>query len=631
MNNSDLAPYFFHQGTNFEAYKYLGCTLKTENGKFVYTFRVWAPNADAVALISDFCGWNSPQYFSRITERGVWEFSYTSTHSLEGGAYKYRIFKNGKAFDKGDPYARYSRGRDDGASIIFAEDGFEWGDRHWLSHRQRTVIRTDSAFIPSPINIYEMHIGSFMRHEGDNSYISYRELADILPSYLKQMGYTHVEFMPIHEYPYDGSWGYQVCAFYAPSSRFGNPTDFKYLVNALHTAGIGVIIDWVPAHFPKDSWGLYEFDGVPLYEYQGKDRQESSWETRYFDLGREEIQSFLISNALYFLREFHIDGLRVDAVASMLYLDFDRRPGEWIPNSDGTNENREAAAFLRKLNSAIHGEFPDVLTVAEESTAHGGVTSPVDAGGFGFDLKWNMGWANDFYDYVATDPIFRRYKHKALNFPIMYAFTENYILPISHDEVVHGKKSFIDKMFGEYEDKFREARASLMLQMTYPGKKLLFMGTEYAQFREWDYENSLEWFMLDYANHRTFREYTASLNSFYLSRSELWEIDFDEAGFEWIYPDEADKNLVAYKRKNLDGDELIVVINFSGAPQEVRLPVKMQKLKRLFDTGDFPPEGEFIFPDSSECKLLMPRYSGIVLQENKTKIKIKHKEKRHVL
>ncbi|MBO5907201.1 MAG: 1,4-alpha-glucan branching protein GlgB [Clostridia bacterium] len=634
MQATDLGAYYFHQGTNFEAYKYLGCTLTFEDGgKYVYTFRVWAPNADAVALISDFSGWESPLALSRVTERGVFELSYTSMSSLEGLSYKYRIYRDGREFDKGDPYARFSRGYDDGASVIFTDDGFEWGDKSWLAYRSRTVVEAEGVFLPTPINVYELHIGSFMRHEGDNSYLGYRELAEILPSYVKSMGYTHVEFLPVHEFPYDGSWGYQVCGFYAVSSRFGNPTDFKYLINALHKAGIGVIIDWVPAHFPKDAWGLFEFDGSPLYEYQGEDRKESSWQTRFFDLGREEVQSFLISNALYFLREFHIDGLRVDAVASMLYLDFDRRPGEWVPNSDGTNENREAAAFLRKFNSAVHGEFPDVLTIAEESTAHGGLTSPVYNGGFGFDLKWNMGWANDFYDYVSTDPYFRRYKHKALNFPLMYAFSENYVLPISHDEVVHGKRSFIDKMFGEYEDKFLEARAALLLQMTYPGKKLTFMGTEYAQFREWDFENSLEWFMLDYPKHREFRAYVSALNSFYLSHSELWEIDFDERGFKWIYPDEQDKNLVAFKRLNLRGEEIIVIISFSGASQEISLKVKPDNLEVLFDTGNFATRSDFVLENGLGAKIIMPRFSGVVLKENKKKINIKpkHKEKRNVL
>jgi 1,4-alpha-glucan branching enzyme len=377
-------------------------------------------------------------------------------------------------------------------------------------------------------------------------------------------------------------------------------------------------MDWVPAHFPKDAWGLYEFDGKPLYEYQGKDRMESrSWGTRFFDLGREEIQSFLISNALYFFREFHIDGLRVDAVASMIYLDYDREPGEWRPNHKGTNENLEATAFFRKLNSAIYGEFPDALMIAEESGSFGGITRPTDLGGLGFNMKWNMGWANDFYDYVQTDPLYRKYHHKALNFPIMYAFNEKYCMPISHDEVVHGKLSFVNKMFGSLEDKFWQARTSLLLMMTYPGKKMLFMGTEYAQFREWDYDNSLEWFMLDYPNHSKFREYVAALNSFYLDHNELWDIDFDEEGFRWLLADEADKNVVAYQRVNKKGQYLTVLLNFSGCEQRVTIPTeKGIRLESVFDTGNLSEQQKNVKIHSSKnqhyAEITLSPFSGVV-------------------
>jgi 1,4-alpha-glucan branching enzyme len=473
-------------------------------------------------------------------------------------------------------------------------------------------------------------MGSFMRHEEDNRYYSYSELADILPSYLKQLGYTHVEFLPLQEHPFDGSWGYQVCAFYAPTSRFGTPNEFRHLINSLHKSGIGVIMDWVPAHFPKDEWGLYEFDGKPLYEYQGKDRMESrSWGTRFFDLGREEIQSFLISNALYFFREFHIDGLRVDAVASMIYLDYDRMPGEWHPNHLGTNENLEATAFLRKLNTAIYGEFPDALMIAEESTSFGGITHPVSDGGLGFNMKWNMGWANDFYDYVQTDPLYRKYHHKALNFPLMYAFNEKYCMPISHDEVVHGKLSFVNKMFGSLEDKFWQARTSLMLMMTYPGKKMLFMGTEYAQFREWDYDNSLEWFMLDYPNHKQFREYVAALNSFYLGHSELWDIDFDEEGFRWLLADEADKNVVAYQRVNRKEQYLTVLLNFSGCEQRVTIPTeKGLRLESVFDTGNLSEEQRsaeiYTVNGQRYADIVLSPFSGVIYKKitNNKKINV---------
>ena len=618
MSNTDLGSYLFHQGTNYRAYEFLGCSLLQKDGKFEYTFRTWAPNAKSVGLVSDFTGWTYAVPFSRVTDNGIWELTYTSDNSLELLPYKFRI-ESAKGFtDKGDPYARFSRGGADGASLVFTDTSFKWGDKRWMAHRKKTITSDGKYYIPAPINIYEMHMGSWMRHEEDNRYYSYSELADILPSYLKKMGYTHVEFLPLQEHPFDGSWGYQVCAFYAITSRFGTPNDFRHLINNLHKAGIGVIMDWVPAHFPKDNWGLYEFDGAPLYEYQGKDRMESrSWGTRFFDLGREEIQSFLVSNALYFFREFHIDGLRVDAVASMIYLDYDRMPGEWHPNHLGTNENLEATAFLRKLNTAIYSEFPDALMIAEESTSFAGITKPVSEGGIGFNMKWNMGWANDFYKYVQTDPLFRKYHHTALNFPLMYAFTEQYCMPISHDEVVHGKLSFVNKMHGSLEDKFKQARTSLMLMMTYPGKKMLFMGTEYAQFREWDYDNSLEWFMLDYPNHKYFREYVASLNAFYLAHSELWEIDFVEDGFKWILPDEADKNLVAFKRLNKKGKYLTVVLNFSGATQDIVIPTdKGVRLESVFDTGTLSPEERSVKIEKCgkeyQAHISVPPFSGVI-------------------
>ena len=629
MSNTDLGNYLFHQGTNFHAYEYLGCSLLMKDGKYEYTFRTWAPNADSVGLVSDFSGWHNAVPFSRVTDKGIWELKYTSDYSLELMPYKFRINSKNGSHDKGDPYARFSRGSDDGASLIFTDTSFKWEDKRWLNHRKKTISNEGGHYISAPMNIYEMHMGSFMRHEEDNRYYSYRELADILPSYLKKMGYTHVEFLPLQEHPFDGSWGYQVCAFYAPTSRFGTPNDLRHLINSLHKAGIGVIMDWVPAHFPKDEWGLYEFDGSRLYEYQGRDRMESrSWGTRFFDLGREEIQSFLISNALYFFREFHIDGLRVDAVASMIYLDYDRDPGEWLPNHVGTNENLEATAFLKKLNSAIFGEFPDALMIAEESTSFGGITRPVNEGGLGFNMKWNMGWANDFYDYVKTDPIYRKYHHKALNFPLMYAFSEKYCMPISHDEVVHGKLSFVNKMFGSYEDKFRQARTSLMLMMTYPGKKMLFMGTEYAQFREWDFDNSLEWFMLDYPMHRHFRDYVASLNGFYLAHSELWEIDFDPEGFSWILADEADKNLVAFRRINNKGKYLTVVLNFSGETQSVVIPTeKGTRLESVFDTGNLSEEQRSVKINKSKidytAEVVLPPFSGAIFKKINSNKKIK--------
>ena len=624
---TELAGYYFHQGTNYNAYEYLGCTLERRGPSYRYIFRTWAPNATGVALISEFSGWDSPIPMRKVTANGVWELEYDSKISLEKKAYKFRITSFGKAVNKGDPYARFSRGGADGASLIYTSKSFKWSDAAWRRHRRAAVRARGDNYLSTPINIYELHLGSFAQHD-DGTPLSYREMADMLALYVKSMGYTHVELLPIMEYPYDGSWGYQVCAFYAPTSRFGDPGDFRYFVDKLHSVGIGVILDWVPAHFPKDEWGLYEFDGQPLYEYQGNDRKESrSWGTRFFDLGREEVQSFLISNALYYLREFHVDGLRVDAVASMLYLDYDRDPGEWIPNHNGTNISLEGVAFFKKLNTAIFAEFPDVLMIAEESGSYGNLTRPVSDGGLGFSMKWNMGWANDFYKYLETDPYFRSYNHKALNFPIMYAFNENYCMPISHDEVVHGKKSFIDKMYGDYEDKFVQMRAALLLMMTYPGKKLLFMGTEFAQFRDWDYENSLEWFMIDYTRHKEMRDYVKALNFFYLANKELWNIDFREEGFKWILPDENDKNSVAYRRYDSKGNSLIIAINFSGVDQVLKIPVNnAQYLEIVFRTSYSDSYKQIpVIRDGDEvyAEIELGRFSGMVLRENGGVKKIK--------
>ena len=576
----ELGRYYFNQGTSSYAYKYLGCTLKRVFGKYFYTFRVWAPNAIEVRLISDFTGWSGGMEMTRI-EGGIFELSITSTRSLEKNAYKYRVISRSGIHDKGDPYARFSRGLADGASLVWCESDFVFTDS---AYRRRVKGLRRGGSLDFPINIYEVHLGSFLRHD-DGTVLSYREVADVLIPYAKSMGYTHIELLPVAEHPFDGSWGYQVCGFYAPTSRFGDPDDFKYLVNLAHEYGIGVILDWVPAHFPKDEWGLYEFDGSPLYEYQGLDRMESrSWGTRFFDLGREEVQSFLISNAMFWLREYHIDGLRVDAVASMLYLDYDRMPGEWIPNVNGDNINLEAVAFFKKLSSTVSAEIPEAMLIAEESGSYGGITAKTDRG-LGFDLKWNMGFANDLYDYLLTDPKYRKDKHRALNFPIMYAFWEKYCLPISHDEVVHGKKSFIDKPFGSYEDKFKTARAAMLLMYSYPGKKLTFMGTEYAQFREWAYEESLEWFMTDYPKHSEFRDYVRALSCFYLSSPALYEQDFCEDGFRWIYPDLNEQCTVAFKRIDKKGNEIIFVISFSADEQSVEIPIpKGYRLKKVFES-----------------------------------------------
>ena len=577
--NDNLAAFYFHQGTNTHAYEYLGCHFTAENGEYVYTFRVWAPNADSVEVVGDFNGWKPGALMSRVTDMGVWEYVLRSPESLDGQNYKFRISSKSGVHLKADPYAFSSETLKGTASKIYEPKPFKWSDSLWRARRMTTVTGKGSRqkrreFYPAPMNIYEMHLGSWKTRDGKTTaegenYLSYREIADELAPYLKQMGYTHVELLPVMEHPFDGSWGYQVCGYYAPTSRYGQPEDFKYFINKLHGCGIGVILDWVPAHFPKDEHGLYEFDGSPLYEYQGRDRMEHDvWGTRFFDVARNEVESFLISNALYWLREFHADGLRVDAVASMLYLDYDREPGKWVPNAKGGNENLEAIAFFQKLNTTLFAEFPDVLMIAEESTAWPMVTKPVAVGGLGFNFKWNMGWSNDSFEYVETDPLFRKYKHEKLTFPMMYSLSENYILPVSHDEVVHGKRSLIDKMFGEYTQKFAGDRLFMAYQICHPGKKLTFMGCEYGQFREWDYQNQLEWFMLDYDMHSKLQKYTAELNRFYLEHRELWELDFSWDGFEWIYPDMRELDIIAFRRMDAKGNELVAVFNF--APVERR-------------------------------------------------------------
>ena len=564
--SGELAPYFFCQGTNFRSYEWLGChSEKTDDG-FEYTFRVWAPKAEKVFVAGDFNSWDESLPMEKDAESGVWTATLISAKNLEENRYKYKVVSKTRTAMKADPYATYSETLAKTASIIHTVKA-KWSDSKWLSARGKAF--EGKHFYSAPMNIYEMHLGSWKTRDGKSNvdgehYLNYREIADELVPYALDMGYTHVELMPITEHPFDGSWGYQVGGYYAPTSRFGTPEDFIYFVNKLHKAGIGVILDWVPAHFPKDEHGLFEFDGYPLYEYQGKDRMEhKSWGTRCFDVGRPEVQSFLISNALFWMRNYHIDGLRIDAVASMLYLDYDRAPGEWIPNIDGGNHNYEAMAFFKKLNTAVFAEFPYALMIAEESTAWPMVTKPVSNGGLGFNFKWNMGWANDMFEYISTDPFFRKYVHNKLTFPLMYAFSENYILPVSHDEVVHGKKSLLDKMFGSYDDKFGCMRAFLMYMMTLPGKKLMFMGCEYAPFREWDYKNQLEWFMLDYPRHSQMKDYVRALNHFYLEHSPLWEIDDSWDGFEWIDPDRCEDNTLSYIRKSADGEELIILLNFA--------------------------------------------------------------------
>ncbi len=556
---SDIAPYLFHQGTNYYAQEYLGA--HRTGGQMI--FRVWAPGASSVFVIGDFNGWQEDTPMIRVTEGGVWEASMPENSVPAGCKYKFRVVSAAGTHDKADPYAQATECPPATASVIAKPDGYSWRDGSWMQYRRRAM----KNFYSQPINIYELQIASWKRHE-DGSYYSYSEIAPDIASYVKQMGYTHIELMPVMEYPFDGSWGYQVCSYFAPSARFGTPADFMGFIDTMHEAGVGVILDWVPAHFPKDEHGLYEFDGSRLYEYQGDDRVEhDGWGTRRFDVGRNEVESFLVSSAMFWLEHYHVDGLRVDAVASMIYLDYDKRPGEWIPNVYGDNRCLEAIAFFRKLNSCIKEKHPDVLMIAEESTAWANVTT-FDGGGLGFDMKWNMGWMNDTLSYAQTDPVYRKYHHDKLTFSLTYAFSEKFVLPISHDEVVHGKKSFLDKMSGDYWQKFASARAFLAYMMTHPGKKLLFMGCEFGQFREWDYASGIEWFMLDYESHAKLQRYTAELNHFYLENPPLWECDDSWDGFQWIDADNRDQSIVSYRRIDRAGKELIVLINFTPVVRE---------------------------------------------------------------
>lgn len=576
-NNEQL--YLFHQGTYYCAYEYLGVHPFEENGKSGYVFRTWAPNASKINVVGDFNAWdNTKNPMKRISEGGVWEAKVYGAKQFD--KYKFEIFdKNNYARLKADPYAFMNETNGKTASIVYDIEGYEWKDKGYIDYRS-----TKNNY-ESPMNIYELNFASWKK-QSDCSYYTYRMLADELIPYVLDMGYTHIEIMPITEYPFDGSWGYQVTGYFSPTSRFGEPKDFMYFVDKCHENGISVIMDWVPAHFPKDDFGLIEFDGTCLYENQGWDRKEhKSWGTRRFDYGRKEVQCFLVSSAMLFIKKYHIDGIRVDAVASMLYLDYDKKPGEWIPNQFGNNRNLEAVAFLQKLNANIFKEFPNVLMIAEESTAWPLVTKPTNIGGLGFNFKWNIGWMNDSLEYISTDPYFRKSIHNKLTFSMFYAFSENFILPISHDEVVYGKCSLLNKMFGDYYDKFKSMRAYLSYMFAHPGKKLTFMGCEFAQFKEWDYQAGIDFCLLDFETHKNMHKFVKALNHFYLETSELYEEDFSWKGFDWIVPDDNNQNVLVFKRMDKSGNELIYAVNFSPNTQDnYDIPVDSLEYAEVFST-----------------------------------------------
>ncbi len=579
---TDFPLHLFHQGENFRAYELMGAHPATVNRKSGFVFRVWAPRAVRVSVVGDFNGWNEDTHVMQpMIDGESYELFIAGLKQFD--TYKYCITTaDGRKLFKADPYAFHAETPNEtssNASKLFDMKGFKWTDKAYLDKQKHTDIYR------APMNIYEVNLLSWRKKE-DGNYYSYRELATILVNYVLKMGYTHVELMPVMEHPFDGSWGYQVTGYYAVTSRLGTPHDFMYLVDCFHKAGIGVILDWVPAHFPKDAFGLYEFDGEPLYEASQWDRMENKgWGTRKFDYGRNEILSFLISDALFYLDKFHVDGLRVDAVASMLYLDYDKQHGEWVPNIYGENKNLEALAFLRRLNEAVFQYYPKALMIAEESTAWPLVTKPTSIGGIGFNFKWNMGWMNDVLSYVSTDPLYRKYHHNQLTFSMMYAFSENYVLPISHDEVVHGKASLIGKMPGSYEEKFAGVRSFLGYMMSHPGKKLHFMGSEIGQFKEWNYKEGIEFFLEEYPLHQKLSTMVKELNMLYKNTPALYEIEDSWEGFEWLAADDWEQNFLAYQRKDKAGNTVVVLLNLSGADLTgYKLGVAKGKYQVLFNT-----------------------------------------------
>jgi 1,4-alpha-glucan branching enzyme len=550
----------FYSGRDCRAFDYMGAHPFVQDGEQGYLFRVYAPEAEKVSVMGEFNDWNRNADYMTRDEQGIWEKFIPNIP--EYAAYKYSVWaKSGDVFDKSDPYGFHFETRPGNATKAYDLDGYEWGDASWLDWRKKPLPYSN------PVNIYECHLGSWKMHEDGNFY-SYRQLADELVPYVKEMGYTHIEFMPLTEYPFDGSWGYQVIGYFAATSRYGTPKDLMYLIDKAHQAGLGIIMDWVPAHFPKDGCGLVEFDGSHLYEYADPLKMEhKEWGTRVFDYGKVSTRNLLFSSAMFWIEKFHMDGLRVDAVASMLYLDYNRQ-GEWRPNVHGGRENLEAVDFLRLLNEYILTDHPDVMMIAEESTAWPMVTKPGYDGGLGFNFKWNMGWMNDMLCYCSADPFFRKDMHDKITFSFMYAFSENYILPLSHDEVVHGKCSLISKMPPPYENQFGGLRALYGYMAAHPGKKMLFMGGEFAQFSEWAYQRGLDWMLLDYPAHRQMQAYVKALNHFYLATPQLWEQDTDWRGFEWISHEDNRNNIIAFRRVAKDGSDIVVVVNFSPEEQQ---------------------------------------------------------------
>ncbi len=558
---TDTDKYLFGKGTHYEIYEKLGAHITEADGRKGVYFAVWAPNAAGICVVGDFNNWCGDNYeMRRHDDSGIFELFTENAH--EGSLYKYLIYtKDGRMLYKADPYATYSQRRPDNASIVYDINRYQWNDGQWLAEEEKV------APTKKPMAIYEVHLGSWKKKDDGTpeGFLNYRESAVQLVDYMKYMGYTHIELMGIAEHPFDGSWGYQVTGYFAPTSRYGTPEDFMFFVDYLHQNGIGVILDWVPAHFPKDEHGLANFDGTPTYEYADSRKGEHpDWGTKIFDYGRTQVISFLISNALYWVEKFHVDGLRVDAVASMLYLDYGRNQGQWVPNKYGGNGNLEAMDFFRHLNSVMRSRNPRAITIAEESTAWPGITASEEEGGLGFTFKWNMGWMHDFLEYMKLDPYFRSNNHNKMTFAMTYAYSENFILVLSHDEVVHLKCSMINKMPGEYEDKFANLKVGYTFMMGHPGKKLLFMGQDFGQWAEWSEAKSLDWHLTNENMHRDLQKYVKSLLSIYNRYKACYELDQDPEGFEWMDPDDNTRSIYSFVRKTMDGrDSILYVCNFT--------------------------------------------------------------------
>ena len=594
LSNDDL--YLFAEGNHYNIYEKLGAHPRTIDGvKGVY-FAVWAPHARAVSVVGDFNMWDGRLHLMRtLNVSGIYEIFIPGVKT--GAVYKYQILtRTGEVLMKSDPYANCAELRPNNASVVADLNVYHWNDHRWMHDRAK---ETRQSLGQKPMAIYEMHLGSWKKRveDDDNGFFSYRELAPMIAKYVREMGYTHVELMGIAEHPFDGSWGYQVTGYYAPTRRYGNPDDFMYFVDYMHDQGIGVILDWVPAHFPKDAYGLGMFDGQPLYEHPDPRRGEHPhWGTYIFNYNKREVSNFLLANGLFWMKKFHVDGLRVDAVASMLYLDYGKDDGEWLPNEDGGNENYDAINLFRHMNSEFEKQVPGCMIIAEESTAWPKVSTSVRDGGLGFTFKWNMGWMNDFLEYMHMDPLFRSGNHGKLTFSMDYAYSENFIQVLSHDEVVHGKGSMINKMPGELDDQFANLRAAYAFMLGHPGKKLLFMGQEFAQLQEWSEERELDWYLLENPDHKHMQDWVKALLHLYQKNPCLYELDGNWDGFEWINADDADRSIYSFVRKSKDGkNNMLFVCNFTPvARPDYRVGVPKKKTYKLVldsDAAEFGGEG----------------------------------------